>query len=586
MKRHETRTGWRCFCLAFLFWGAMIASRANICMAQSPTDDVLMNALNDELQRSMSLRVAMLEPPYFVQYGVDDSSIYRLSASYGALVSSTFNRERALYGQVRVGSYELDNSNFAGRGGFSLRGLTSGTELPTDDDYVALRHAVWGATDSWYKSSATALAQKRAYMRERNVGERPHDFTKLESPTNAILDRAEFSFDRAVWEDYVRNISKGFASHPHIQDATVNLLAGAETRYLTNSEGTRLRYANTANTLRITAEVQAADGERISDSLTYFAWTSEQMPKLPAVLEDVKKLADRLGSASAAPILDDYVGPVLVEGLAASQLFRQLLAQGVAAQVDPVGSARSGDSTDGLESRLGKRILPVTFHIYDDPRQQQFQDTYLAGHYLYDDEGIPPERVEIVVDGKLDAMVTSRTPTKYFTRSNGHGRRGGGSTASSSIGCLYVESNKGATAEELKQELIDAADADGLKFGLRITNLQNRSGGGLSALAAALGRRGGGFSQSRVGDPIAIYKVFVADGHEEPVRGCEFVGLDVRSLRRIIAAGKDQTVHNTFGGTSPASSVIAPSVVFEEVELTKIKQEADKKPILASPLAR
>jgi hypothetical protein len=240
---------------------------------------------------------------------------------------------------------------------------------------------------------------------------------------------------------------------------------------------------------------------------------------------------------------------------------------------------------EGMESKLGKRILPVTFHLYDDPRQSQLRDTFLAGHYKFDDEGIPPEPVEIVVDGKLNGMVTSRSPSKSFAKSNGHGRRGIGSAASASIGCLYVESSKGESPEELKKELIDAADSEGLKFGLRITSLQNRA----TFLAGGFGgRRGvGGAGAARlVGDPISIYKVYVADGREEPVRGCEFVALDVRSLRRIIAAGKEQTVYNTVGGASPPSSVIAPAILFEELELSRIKQEAEKKPILTAPHAR
>src|ERR1044072_2031087 len=152
-------------------------------------------------------------------------------------------------------------------------------------------------------------------------------------------------------------------------------------------------------------------------------------------------------------------------------------------------------------------------------------------------------------------MVTSRTPTKPFTKSNGHGRRGAGSSASANIGCLFVEASKGLSTDELKQELIDAADAEGMKFGLRITSLRNRLSGALGALAGAFGRRGGGGPSSSgrlVGDPISIYKVHVPDGREEPVRGCEFVAFDIRSLRRIIAAGKDQAVHNSLGGITPA----------------------------------
>src|SRR5262249_26524842 len=149
---------------------------------------------------------------------------------------------------------------------------------------------------------------------------------------------------------------------------------------------------------------------------------------------------------------------------------------------EPVGSQRrTASGLDDLENRLGKRILPVTFHIYDDPRNAKFQDTFLAGHYLFDDEGIPPERVEIVVDGKLERMVASRAPTKQFAKSNGHGRRSGGASSRAALGSLYIESSKGLSAEELKKELIDAAEAEGLKYGLRITSIHSRPVGGPGA---------------------------------------------------------------------------------------------------------
>jgi hypothetical protein len=571
-----------------VLFACLLAFGAGPVAAQPPGEDVVMKALADELQRSMTLRLEDLDPPYFIQYTVDDSTTYRLSASYGALVSSTHGRSRVLYAQVRVGSYELDNSNFAGRAGFGGgRSLGGAAELPTDNDYLALRHAVWSATDSLYKSSAATLAQKRAYMRDRNVDVRALDFTRPESPVTELRGPAAMSFDRPVWEDYVRAISRQFTSYPQIHDAGVNLAAVAETRYLANAEGSRLRYGSTGVTLRITAQTQAPDGERLSDSLSFFAWTPDELPKIPAVLADVKAFADRLAGISQGVILEDYVGPVLFDGLAAPQLFRQLLAQGLAAQADPIGAVRRSGTADDLQSRLGKRILPVTFQIYDDPRRDRFQDATLTGHYPFDDEAVPPERVDLVVDGMLKSQVTSRTPTKDFARSSGHGRRGAGAGASAAIGCLFVESSKGATAEELKQELIDAAEAEGLKFGLKVTSLQNRALSGFTGFAGG-GRRGGpgggGGATRLVGDPIAIYKVHVADGREEPVRGCEFVGLDVRSLRRIIAAGKTSSVHNTTG--SAASSVVAPAVLFEELELTRIRQEPEKKPILAGPHAR
>jgi len=38
--------------------------------------------------------------------------------------------------------------------------------------------------------------------------------------------------------------------------------------------------------------------------------------------------------------------------------------------------------------------------------------------------------------------------------------------------------------------------------------------------------------------------------------------------------------------STPSSSVIAPAVLFEEMELTRIDRESEKKPIIEAPQAR
>ncbi|MSU60918.1 MAG: hypothetical protein EXS31_00755 [Pedosphaera sp.] len=553
-----------------------------------PENDPVFKAVGDELKRSMSLHLEDLDKPYFIEYAVDDTVTHRITATYGSLVRSAPGRSRVLHGLVRVGSYDLDNSNFAGRGGGGRRSLAVSVELPIDEGYMALRQAIWRATDFQYKDAVETLAQKRAYLKDRNVEDRPRDFVKAGAVT-IMKDRVSLSFDLALWEDYARRISARFGDYGHIHKSDVTLAAGIENRYMVNSEGSRMRHGDTEALLRITAEAQADDGERLSDFLTYNAATPEQLPAISEVFADVSKLADRLAVAIRAPILEDYTGPVLIDGIAAPQFFRQLLARGITGQAEAVGSPRRGpQGSDDLENRLGKRILPPTFQIYDDPRAEKFQGAFLSGHYLFDDEGISAQRVNVVVDGKLEGMVMSRTPTKQFAQSNGHGRRAGGEALRSSIGCLYIESTKSESPADLKKELLDAADSEGLKFGLRITGLQNRAAGGpgFGGRGGGFGRGGGAGAARAVGDPLSIYKVYVADGREELVRGCEFNAVDVRSLRKIIAAGNVPTVHNSTGGAAPSSSVVAPAVLFGELELSRIKRETEKKPVIEAPHAR
>jgi predicted Zn-dependent protease len=400
---------------------------------------------------------------------------------------------------LRAGSFNLDNSNFVGgRGGFGRRGSI---ELPLDDDYTAIRQAIWRATDSQYKTAVETLTQKRAYLKDRTIEDRPSDFTKATVITS-INERVTLSLDRKQWEDYVRRVSAKFAEQRHIQDSDVRLTAGVENRYLLNSEGSRLRYAVAEAVLRVTAVAQADDGERLSDQVVYFAPTPAELPAIDKVIDDVQSLSERLAQAVRAPVLKDYTGPVLVDAHAAAKLFRQLLARGIAGQADPVGSPRrGGGGPDDLEKLLGKRILPTTFQIYDDPRPPKFQDTPLAGHYLTDDEGVPAQRVEIVTNGKFQGMLTSRAPTKRFTTSNGHGRRSSGEWPRSLVGSLYIESSDTKSPDELKKALIKAADDEGLEYGLRIGGLRNRDGG---ETAGRFGRPGGGGRS--VGDPFGFTK--------------------------------------------------------------------------------
>ena len=53
--------------------------------------DPLFKALEDELQRSMTLRLEDLDRPYFIQYAVDDTQVERVAAAYGALTQNTIH---------------------------------------------------------------------------------------------------------------------------------------------------------------------------------------------------------------------------------------------------------------------------------------------------------------------------------------------------------------------------------------------------------------------------------------------------------------------------------------------------------------
>lgn len=538
---------------AIIAWGPVQAAD------DTPGDDVVIQAMVDELNRSMDLRLDDLPQPYFIQYKVDDSSVHYVSASYGALTYNRHSRRRTFASRIRVGANDLDNTNFT-------RGPRGGQTalLPIDDDYLAIRQAIWTATDRDYKAAVEALTRKRAYLEQKSIEDRPPDFTEAPAVTY-LAPRATLAFDQDIWISRLKRISARFKRHAEIQHSRVSLVVAADTAYTVNTEGTRLRVSDTGALLTLTAGLQADDGMRLADKRTFGGYTLDELPALDELLTEVDALCAGLIETAAAPTLEEYTGPVLFDDRAAGQMFASMLARGLAGQPEPVGSGRSY-TDDSLDKKLGKRILPRSFQVYDDATVKRFGKEILFGWYEYDDEAVPARRVDLVVDGSLKTLLMSRTPTRKVTGTTGHGRaKRLGADPRAAIGNLFISCDEGLSDQELMARLIEACQDEELDFGLRITAVEGVGWGGLS-------------------DPVHVHKVYVADGRRERVRGLEFKPVELRSLRRILAAGRTQYLCNYLGDV--AAAVVAPAVLLEDVELTRIEQEFDKLPHLESPARR
>jgi hypothetical protein len=85
--------------------------------------------------------------------------------------------------------------------------------------------------------------------------------------------------------------------------------------------------------------------------------------------------------------------------------------------------------------------------------------------------------------------------------------------------------------------------------------------------------------------PRLLYKVWTKDGHEELVRGANFGELDVRALRNnIIAAGNDSYSENR--PLNIPHSIVAPSILFDELEVKRASQDKEKLPEYPAPAVK
>src|ERR1019366_4210110 len=120
-------------------------------------DDVVMQAMRDELARSMKkLQLENLDRPYFISYSVYDTDSANVSASFGSL-NGKFEEQHSRMArvQVRVGDYNFDNRNFFsysyGGNGVSRYGGT--VYLPVDDNYDEIRRQLWLFPASAFKKA-------------------------------------------------------------------------------------------------------------------------------------------------------------------------------------------------------------------------------------------------------------------------------------------------------------------------------------------------------------------------------------------------------------------------------------------------
>jgi TldD protein len=562
-----------------------------------PADEVLLRAMRDELQRSKQLAVvAGKDAPYFFSYSLTDAETLRISAANGAVVNVAHSRFRSPDAQVRVGSYDFDNT------GHIYSGIYSGSRYdgnwPLDDDYASFRTELWLSTDRAFKTAVESMARKRASLNNSaaSSAEPLPDFSKV-APVVSIGKVSRPKVDEEAWTGRAARLAAVFNNYKDVLSSGMELQLITGPTTLMNSEGTAVRYNDHMFWLYAKAEGQAPDGMLMHDAVSIqsleldkFATEADMRKSLVEVGENVRALV-------TAPAAESYSGPVLMEPRAAAQLLAQLLGDNLRVPRRPLSDpGRNVPFTPSeFETRIGGRVLPETFDVIDDATQSSYNGKPLVGFYPFDMEGVPPKPVSVVEKGVLKSFLTTRQPIRGFPVSNGHARLPGsyGSFAAA-IGNLFVKSSETSSLADLKKRLIEMTTMRGKPYGMLVRKLDYPYSAGasdLQSLAQASAQSGG--SARPVSPPLLIYRVY-PDGREELVRGLRFRGLTSRALRDILAASSETEMFDFVnvaaplailgaGGYLAPASVISPGLLFDELELEPPQDQLPKHPTVPPP---
>jgi TldD protein len=564
------------------------------------SNNELMQAMRDEIARSMDLSIEKLQKPYYIEYTLKIEHSRNIKSTLGTITDSTDNLTAKLTVGLRVGDYKFDNTNFFDVG-FSFFGSGDDEEgfknrnVPIELDYKTFRRELWLATDAAYKQVSEVFAKKIATTQNRLTKDTTSDFLQL--PPEKLYDTVSIpKFDMKYYSDMAKKISAVFENYPRINKSSITIEYLPETIYYVNSEGREYIKTSLFSGVEMAAITQATDGMPLYN--LYFAYSQfpNELPNQDSLLKAAKEIAIKLDKMLTMPTLEDsYSGPILFEGQAAAELFAQAFAPNLVAQRQPLteGGMQDNPKYAAFQSKIGGRVLPEFLSTNAVPDKIKDGNTPLVGHFKVDDDGVKTEEVNLVKDGYLKNLLSSRIPLKRIHKSNGHKR--GGAPMLSNIELLSDKDHQ-KSEKELREQMLKLCKDRELPFGIIVkkvadqnimyTQLFRLTAGNMSFLSRTPGKVA----------VIELYKIY-PDGKEEMIRGCEVNGITAQSFKDILSVGNSHYTLNylapsvvsaymTGGSQYIGTSMIVPDLLFEDGEIKPLEEDFPKPPVLENPITK
>jgi len=551
----------------------LVLCRFGTALAQQ---DPLMDIVTDELDREFKALSQTPMPAYYMHYYVNDVAYATVSASFGSLVHSSVNRNRILSTQVRVGSYQMDNTHPGSIENGEPSGFQGGTGasvLPLDNEPDAVRAGLWQSTTNEYKQALEAYkALRNRRASSDSVKSHVPDFSK--EPPQVYEEKEHGSllslYDKTAWENKIRAYSAHFLSSTHIVSGDVAFRFSTEKKYFVSTEGARITQWVSSCYVNIAGTVRAADGDLVPLHISYYAPTPGGLPPDEKVFADVGNMIKLLNEMRNAPLAEPYSGPAILLAPAAGVFFHEIFGHRIEGH-------RLKNEYDGqtFKSRLNEPVLPKTLTVTFDPTVSAVKGQPVNGSYQFDDEGVKSRPVTVVDKGVLKTFLMSRTPLEEVPHSNGHARAAIGNSPVSRQSNLIVESSRSESMEDLRKMLIRECKRQGKRYGYLFKEVV------------------GGFTVTDRYNPNAfnifptlVYRIYADGRPDEMVRGVDLIGTPLAMFAEIKAAANDRDVFIGFCGAESGSvpvSASAPSLFVRRIETQKKPRQYESQLLLDRP---
>lgn len=529
---------------------------------QLPAQDKMLDLLKSELKSQMTILQKGEYPPYYMNYRVVDNHTRTIRSAMGATNTVEEEKQLIFVPQIRIGTPEFDNFREAQNGTPTSRFMAPPTILlPKDlqNGMDAFKEIIKEEVNNRYKYALISLDRAKASkgVQVENADKSP-DFTKAKAEKyfEPALKEEKIALDTKLWQAKLNKYSAILTQNKDIIGANATLTYRIWRKYFVSTEGAEIAENRVYILLSIRGTTMAEDGMELPLHNSYFAYSLDELPPEELIIKEIKEMSAKLSELRVAPLVQPYTGPALLSGSASGVFFHEIFGHRIEGQ--KMKSERDGQT---FKNMVGESVLPASISVYMDPTMKKYHGNALNGYYIFDDQGVRGEKVEVVKNGILKDFLMTRTGLDGFPKSNGHARAEFELDPTSRQSNLIVETNAYKTDAELRKLLIEEAKKQDKEYGFFFKSVT------------------GGFTQTgRTGansfnvTPLEVYKIYVDGRKDELVRGVDMIGTPLSMFSNIVYAGGEFEI---FTGTCGASSgnvpvtAISPTILVNKVELQK-----------------
>lgn len=519
-------------------------------MATPLPDHPFFRAMQDEMQRSLQqLRMEGSPRPYYIVYKVDrNTRPVAVGSVFGEITMRQYNAPVITTNVLlSVGNQKQDS--------FGTEGNYWNWHRWVGNSYEDIRHALWDSTNVAYLRASRLYKNKQSYLRKKAVVQPFPDVIPGPQGTHVDEKIPEISVDASALEALAKRLGAQGKKYPFIEQLELWLTPEQYQSFWLNSLGA-YAYVN-LNFMNVDFDLSwhTKDGfERtISQSwrmnMQEEGWEQTLEKQIDTFLKNAQKMYEaKQGTA--------YIGPVLLSAPAAARLWQESFVKNMGEFGTLISADGKEKNSGSFKDKLGLRVVAPSIDVYDQPSLRTYNHQILAGFSPLDDEGVVPQELTLIKDGFLRDIPTSSRPFKKGIGTNGHGFAPQGFPREY-LTNVVVEPHQPLEEDALEEKLLEMCRAQELEYGYILHGLNEGDNG------VALAER-----------------IYVADGHKEPVYGLRIeTDLGPRLLRDIRGAGKEKAVFKT----DNSQTILSPALLLEEMELVPTDKKPDRKPFVPKP---